>query len=570
MLEWLFINNIALIDTCNIEFGAGLNILSGETGAGKSIILDSLSFILGARADKTLIRHGENKAIVKGMFNISSNERVKNALDEAGIDYDDELLIQREMTLEGKNTCRINGEKVTLGMLKSIAHNLVDIYAQHEGAELLNADKHISILDNYIGNAIDAYKQGMREKRAELHSLKARLDKIGSMKDVYKRLDILSYEIKEIKDAELDVNEEEELTKLSKKYGNVENILEGLNGAYGIMQGDDNENNVMSGLNACSRFLGNLTEYDSEIEELYERISNAISELSDISRSISVLADGVEYDPYDAKRVEERLDTIASLKRKYGNSIEEILEYLDKIETEYDEYSNIEETLERLTVDYEKCAKELYGSAIALSDERKKYAKMFESDIVHNLQELGMKNSVFRVQFDTNINSAEDAIMIGFNGLDDIVFLISANLGQEPKPLDKIISGGELSRFMLSLKNIIAGTDNIDTMVFDEIDTGISGAIASVVAEKLYAISKDRQVLAVTHLPQLGAMSDSHYLIEKAVNDERTNTITSVTLLDVSAKEREVARLMGGDNGELSIAHARELIANATIYKKSI
>ena len=567
MLESLSIQNIALIDKSSIEFNSGLNILSGETGAGKSIILDSLSFILGARADKTLIRHGENSAEVRAMFDIANNVKVKNQLEDAGIEPEDELLIVREMTVDGKNTCRVNGNKVTLGMLKNITNGLVDIYGQHDNNALFNDQEHIKVLDNYIGKPLFDIKNDLKEAYIMLHEIRTKLDKIGKMNDVYKKIDILSYEINEIKEANLDVNEEDELNRLSNLYANVETILEGLNVTYSILQGEDNEGNILVGIESSCRYLSNLIEYDTEIDSLNNRLEAVKDELSDISRTISILADNVEYDPYEARRVEERLDTIRSLKRKYGNSIEEILSYLEKIEAEYDEYSNIEETLEKLNIEYDNTCRKLYNIAINLSIERKKYAKKFEKDITKNLAELGMKNSRFIVDFSTKVQNSEEADKITENGLDDVIFLISANIGQEPKPLSKIISGGELSRFMLSLKNILAGTDNIDTMVFDEIDTGISGNIASVVAKKLYNISKDRQVLAVTHLPQLGAMADSHYLIEKRI--AHNNTITSVTLLDEKSKVVEVARLMGGDESELSLAHARELIANSNLYKVS-
>ncbi|MCI8728249.1 MAG: DNA repair protein RecN [Clostridia bacterium] len=567
MLETLSIENIALIDSCVIEFGRGLNILSGETGAGKSIILDALGFVLGARADRSLIRHGESSATVKGMFDISASVKTKAVLEEYGIECDGELLIVREMNSDNKNTVRVNGEKITLSMLKNITDGLVDIYGQHDNNRLLSENNHLPILDGYIGKAIETPLHELKERYSELSSIRADIKRIGDNSDIYKRLDILEYQIKEIENADLKEGEEEELIKLNDKYSNVETILGSLNNVYSIFAGEYNDTNVADAIGKALSELGKISEYDADIESIESRVSEIKDEIRDITRELSVLVENVEYDPVDARRVEDRLDVIRLLKRKYGSSVKDVLKCLDDMKREYDEYSNAEERLDELKKKYLLIANKLLQAADKVSAIRKEYAVKFEKAIIKELEALGMKGSVFKVDLkgEADIDSIEKISPVGY---DNAVFLISANVGQDARSLSKIISGGELSRFMLAIKNIAAKSDNIDTMVFDEIDTGISGRIAEVVAEKLYSISKDRQVLAVTHLPQLGAMADCHFGISKSVVGNKT--VTNVRLLDSNERTVELARLIGGSEGsKFAALHAEEMLEKADIFKKN-
>lgn len=567
MLETLSIKNIALIDSCVIEFGRGLNILSGETGAGKSIILDALGFVLGARADKSLIRHGESSAMVKGMFDISDSVKVQAVLDEYGIEYDSELLIVREMNIDNKNTVRVNGEKVTLSMLKVITDGLVDIYGQHDNNRLLSENNHLSILDGYVGKALEKPLAELKKQYTELHLVKSDIERIGSNSEIYKRLEILEYQIKEIESANLTLGEEEELLKLNDKYSNIETILGSLNNVYSIFAGEYNDTNISDGIGKALSELNKISEYDSDIESLEGRVSDIKDQIRDITRELSTLVENIEYDPVDARRVEERLDTIRLLKRKYGSTIDEILVSLDKMRNEYDDFANAEEKLAKLNERYIALARELIESADKVSAIRKEYAIKFEKAIVNELSALGMKGSVFKVNFSGSAD-IDSVHKISSNGYDNATFLMSANVGQDARSLSKIISGGELSRFMLAIKNIVAKSDNIDTMVFDEIDTGISGHIAEVVAEKLYSISKDRQVLAVTHLPQLGAMADCHFGISKSVIENKT--VTNVELLDKNRRTIEIARLIGGsEESKFATLHADEMLEKADRFKNS-
>lgn len=566
MLETLSINNIALIDSCVIEFGRGLNILSGETGAGKSIILDALGFVLGARADKSLIRHGESSATVKGMFDISDSAKVRPVLDEYGIEYDNELLIVREMNTDNKNTVRVNGEKVTLSMLKAITDGLVDIYGQHDNNRLLSENNHLGVLDGYIGKALEGSLTELKKQYNELHLIKSDIERIGSNSEIYKRLDILQYQIKEIEGANLTLGEEEELLKLNDKYSNIETILGSLNNVYSIFAGEYNDTNVSDGIGKALSELNKISEYDDDIESIANRVSDIKDQIRDITRELSALVENIEYDPVDARRVGERLDMIRLLKRKYGATIDEILISLDKMRSEYDDFANAEEKLFELNKKYRIVAEALLESADKVSGIRKEYAVKFEKAIVNELNALGMKGSVFKVSFSGSAD-IDNIHKISSNGYDNAVFLMSANVGQDARSLSKIISGGELSRFMLAIKNIVAKSDNIDTMVFDEIDTGISGHIAEVVAEKLYLISKDRQVLAVTHLPQLGAMADCHFGISKSVIENKT--VTNVELLDKQKRTLEIARLIGGsEDSKFAMLHADEMLEKANAFKK--
>ena len=564
MLRTLTINNIALISFAEIDFAKGLNILTGETGAGKSIIIDSLNFVLGERADKTLIRNGESEALVEAEFD-EINLPTQKILQEYEIDFEDGLILSRKMTEDGKNVCRINGMKVTVSALKNIASSLVDIYGQHENSVLLNSDNHIDILDNFIGENIQLAKQEYLTAYKNFRQIKAKLSEYNKMTDVDIRVEILQKQLQEINDANIVVGEEEELQKRCDMYENAEDIVRASNNAYTLLNGDM-ENNACDNIYTAIKELGNIEEFDSNIKGYISRLDEARIEIADIASSIESISNGVSVDEYEAQRDISRLHTIHNIEGKYGDSEEKVLAYRDKIALEVDELSNYSFMLEKLTNDYNIALDILEQKGIDLSDVRKNYAKQFEKLVITELKELGMPNTGFEVDIVTYNDIETIANKAGSNGIDIVEFLISPNLGEPLKPLKKVISGGEMSRFMLAIKKITAQIDGVNVMVFDEIDTGISGKIAQVVANKLYDISNSKQVLAVTHLPQLASMADAHYLIEKTTVNLRTNT--NVKLLNSNQSAFEIAKMIDGISAsESAVLHASKLIEIANEYK---
>ncbi len=564
MLRTLTINNIALISFAEIDFAKGLNILTGETGAGKSIIIDSLNFVLGERADKTLIRNGECEALVEAEFD-EINLPTQKILQEYEIDFEDGLILSRKMTEDGKNVCRINGMKVTVSALKNIASSLVDIYGQHENSVLLNSDNHIDILDNFIGENIQLAKQEYLTAYKNFRQIKAKLSEYNKMTDVDIRVEILQKQLQEINDANIVIGEEEELQKRCDMYDNAEEIVRASNNAYTLLNGDM-ENNACDNIYTAIKELGNIEEFDSNIKDYISRLDEARIEIADIASSIESISNGVSVDEYEAQRDISRLHTIHNIEGKYGDSEEKVLAYRDKIALEVDELSNYSFMLEKLTNDYNIALDILEQKGIDLSDVRKNYAKQFEKLVITELKELGMPNTGFEVDIVTYNDIETIANKAGSNGIDIVEFLISPNLGEPLKPLKKVISGGEMSRFMLAIKKITAQIDGVNVMVFDEIDTGISGKIAQVVANKLYDISNSKQVLAVTHLPQLASMADAHYLIEKTTDNLRTNT--NVKLLNSNQSAFEIAKMIDGISAsESAVLHASKLIEIANEYK---
>lgn len=565
MLKTLTIHNIALIENAECGFDKGLNILSGETGAGKSIIIDSLNFVLGGRADRSLIRYGAEEASVEAEFE-DVNASVRQMLEEYEIDYDGEVILSRKMTLDGRNTCRINGVKLTVATLKSIAGALVDIYGQHENSILLNPASHLKIVDVYGYGEISEAKSDYTLTYARYNDIKKNIAKYGSLKDVNRNIDTYSAQINEIKKANIQVGEEERLSKTMDKYENVEIMLSSLGEASTLLNGDM-DSNALEDIVAAMRALERISDYDDDIKESLDRLIELKEELRDIASEVSASLDAIDFDEYDARDTDRRLTEIRNVMAKYGDSEEEVLEYLEIIEKEYDFYANAEFELQRLIVEEETLKSELYIKAKALNASRQKVAKRFADAVVAELKELGMGKTVFEVSF-RDFDESNFISHVTAEGCDSAEFLISPNLGQPLKPLSKIISGGEMSRFMLAIKKISADIDGVNVMVFDEIDTGISGNIATVMACKLYDISKNRQVLAVTHLPQLASMADNHYKIEKYT--QSNSTYTSIIKLSREQMEEELARMTGGvGKSDYGLLHAKELKDAADRYKSN-
>ncbi|MEG1529530.1 MAG: DNA repair protein RecN [Clostridia bacterium] len=562
MITNLLIENIALIDKLELELFDGLNILSGETGAGKSIIIDSLNFVLGERADKTLIRYGTNYSAVEAVFSDYQNENICEYLQDIGVDCDDILIIRRKMTVENKNECRINGKLTTLSILKGLTELLVDIHGQHEHQSLLKPSNHIALLDNTDSGSVLKLKDEVKIAHENYCTLKAELEKFGDSDSRMRRLDVLNFQIEEIKKAEIADGEEDELLEKRKRIRNMEKILTALETANNTLDGYDGTSVTAELKNSISA-LSQVVSYDERLNGLSSRLDDAKAEITDVASTLNDMLQELDFDAKSSDAVEERLELVRNLFRKYGGNFNRMQEFLSSAVEEADMLTNAEERVEQLEMLISKASKQLLATATTLTEKRKNLAEKFEKAMIRELGDLGMAGSTFNVDFKTT----EDIDKITANGADTVEFLISPNLGEPLKPLAKIISGGEMSRFMLALKNIIANVDGIGTMVFDEIDTGISGNIAEVVAEKMCNISRNRQVLAVTHMSTLASMADHHYLIEKSV--ENGKTLTHVHLLEDDTVE--IARLIGGsDYSTFALPHAKEMKTQANKYKAKI
>ncbi len=564
MLQSLSIRNIALIDSLNVNLETGLNVFSGETGSGKSIIVDSLNFLLGGRADKTLIRYGEETARVEGVFDVFGTP-AQEALVELGFEREDTVIITRTFSLSGRSEIRLNGRPITLSMLRSVSEKLVDVHGQSEHQSLISVGTHLDLVDKFgkeecalllarVGSAYDALCAVDRE-----------LSKFGgSEEERLRTVDLLEYQIEEIENAALYDGEEEELKRARTLAMNREKIAQGL--AESVSMLSRGPQNASDGVFESARILSGLASYSPELDALSERLNSMRIELQDISDSLEDFADNMQFDGAEADRIEERYETIKALKRKYGHDIPAIFAYLEDAKERLLTLQQAEERIAELSKEREKCVDELYAASCDLSAVRKEVANRFENAIVRELADLGMKGSRFVVEF-APLPQKEDATFTA-NGLDMAEFMFSANTGEPLKPLAKVISGGEMSRFMLAVKKITCELDRIPTMIFDEIDTGISGKIARIVAEKFADVSKESQIIAITHLPQIAAMADANYLISKHVIEGKT--LTRMNRLAEEEIVLEIARLSGSvELTEAARKNAEELILSATSYKKT-
>ena len=557
MLKTLYLKNIALVDEAEIAFSEGLNVLSGETGAGKSVILDSIDFVLGAKADKGMIRSGQSECSVRAEFTCEP-ELLRPVLEELDLEESDTLLIVRRLNADGRGSLKVNGCPMTATMLRKLTSQLVDVHGQSEHFFLLKETNQLRLLDQIAGT---------ERERAEVASLlkerRSYAEKLSSLGgdegERERRADILRFQIDELENAALKEGEEEELTALRTKYQNAEKILGGLKTVRDALLSDGGASDAV---NTAHRGLISIEKY-GDYAALSERLESALAEIEDIGETAESLAEELDIDEREAERVENRLDEIKSLKKKYGGSVEEALNFLTRAKEELQLLENSAEECEKLKALLESNAKKLYSACEALTKKRKEGAEGFTRRVTEELKTLNIPSARFEIAFDPY--TEEDLPRANAEGLDRVKFLFSANAGEPVKELGKIISGGEMSRFMLAVKAQLSSIGTIGTYIFDEIDAGIGGKTARVVAEKFADIAKTTQIIAVSHLAQIAAFADRQFLIEK--KEEEGRTYSRIRALEEEERAGELVRLLGGEQGGSALMHAEELLKNARAYR---
>lgn len=552
MLKSLSIENIAIIEKADIEFSSGFNAMTGETGAGKSIIVDSINSILGERTSKELVRHGATSASVTAVFD-DINESVKQKLDEIGVDIDDEdlLVVSRKISSQGKSSCRINGTPCSVSMLKDIGSTLVNIHGQHDSQALLNPDYHYKFVDMYGGN--DDTLRDYQSAFKELISIRRRLKALTSDADTKDRqLELLNYQIKELSNADIKIGEKDELKQRKNVLVNSQSILNSLNAVLSSINGDDEAMGISNLLSSSKRELSAVADVDDEMRKIDSSIDESINSVESLKDIVLAKINSINFDEKELEIIDDRLDLYYNLSNKYGNTEQDMLNYLENAIKERDSIVNSDEEIEKLSTQYDDALNTAMACADILSCYRKSLAYQLEKDVKEQLEFLDMPKIQFIVDFQKGNMSS--------TGYDRIEFLISTNLGEPPKPLAKIASGGELSRIMLAIKNIIAKNDTIDTLIFDEIDTGVSGRASRKIGLKLKSVSQHSQVICVTHSAQIASIADNHLLISKSYFDDQT--YTSVTPLDFNGRKRELARIMGGLDITPSLLKSAEELLN--------
>lgn len=564
MLSRLYIENIALIDRLDMALSAGFSVLTGETGAGKSIVIDAVNLVLGERADRELIKSGCEKALVEAIFHIEQPEVIQK-LKELELELEDgQLLLSRELSLSGRNVCRINGRLASLSLLKSVTDLIVDIHGQHEHQSLLHAENHILFLDAFGRSALRELKDAVAFKYSQWKKLCLSMrEGLGTGQERERRIDALTYQLNEIEKSTLKDGEEEALLSEREVLANAERIQSALTDGYEFVYGGESA----SASRLLKQAVGRVTEisrFGDRYARLQERLNDAFYTVEDIGIELRDARDEMNFDPFRYQQIEERLDSINKLKRKYGQSIAHILSYAKNAQREIDEIEAKRFLAEQGEAQKSQLEGELYTLSISLSDKRREIARELSEMLLGQLFDLGLGKSKFEVCFHSQppINEA----VFTESGLDEVEFLLSTNPGEPLKPLHKVVSGGEMSRIMLALKNISAEADSVSTLIFDEIDTGISGRIALVVGEKMRSIARNRQVICVTHSAQIAALAANHFLVEKIETEGKMRT--SISQLDEEAHILAVARIVSGDEPtQQSIAHARDLVQKAHLSK---
>ena len=556
MLELLHIENIAIIERADISFRTGFNVLTGETGAGKSIVIDALSAVLGQRASRDLIRTGADHAFVSAVFShIPQGLGADLCIEDA-----EEWLLQREIYADGKNICRLNGRPMTVTQLRTLGNRLLNIHGQHDGQQLLDETQHIIYLDQY--GRYMPLQISYSEKFAALQEIQSKISALQmDESEKARRIDTLQFQIKDLERANLQMGEEEELLERRNLLRNGEKFISAIQGADYCLNGDDNSEGVLSLLRQAQEQLSSLRNLSDAFSQLYERLESAYSEVYDIAYTVQEKKDEFDFAPGELDIVESRCDLLYRLKKKYGATVEDMMAYLERCKQELDQIAFADDRLALLQKQHEKAMNDVLDAARELSLQRKVVAKDLEQQIIQELQELNMSSIRFEVAFSEKKPDA--------SGIDEVRFLMSANVGEELRPIHKIASGGELARIMLAMKTVFSQQEQIGTMVFDEVDTGVSGRAAQKVAEKMARISRQKQVLCVTHLPQLAAMADTHFTVEKGVSGGRT--FTKVQELSRLQRREELARLTGGEQiSQTMVDGAEELLTAADTYKKTL
>lgn len=547
MLSLLHIENIAVIESADISFDRGFNVLTGETGAGKSIVIDAISAILGERAYRDMIRTGTTKASVRAVF---TEVPELSWFADNGVEYDSETVIQREIHLDGKNVCRVNGSLVSVSILRKLGIQLINIHGQHDSASLFDEDNHLTFLDAFGDN--EAIRANYSEKYEAVSKLRREIDRISMDEgEKLRRMETLKFQINEIEKAELEAGEDEELEARRKILQNAEKLSDGMEEAVECLYGGDDSDGAAGLLSQAEHALARLARYTDAYAALHEKVADLMYQVQDAAEEVRDARDDLSYSADELEQIESRLDKIHRLRRKYGVTCADILEYLEKAKKELDEIEFADDHVEHLKKKLKKAEKEAWDSARVLRENRKETAEVMSRRILTELAQLDMPRVQFEVQF------AE--LDLTSNGADSVAFYMSANAGEALKPMSKVASGGELARIMLAMKNVLAEKDQVNTLIFDEVDTGVSGRAAQKVAEKLRSVATHKQVLCVTHLPQLAALANTHLLIAKSERDGRT--YTSVTPLDIEGRKRELARIIGGTNiTETTLKSAEEML----------
>lgn len=553
MLSELYIENLAVIEKATIDFSDKLNVFTGETGAGKSILINGINAILGQRVTKDIVRTGTDKAVISALFT-DIGDNVLQVLDELGISAEDgQLFLTREIRSDGGSVARVNSRAVNVSVLKAIGETLVTIHGQHDNQILMAPERHIEILDSYAESEalIEDYHSSFRE----LQSIAKKINKIKTEQSKKEfRMAELADIVEEINTLNIHEGEDKEIEAELNISKNAVAISEALYMAKQLLSGDDDTDGAVEMTQRASKSVEGYTDIMTEISPIYDRLSSAAIEMEDISEEIGSLLDSLDIDPKRYDYLNQRSDELRRIMKKYGPELDDVLTTLENSQNELDELSGAEQSLDELNKEKERLLAEVSKKAKALSDHRKKAGERFVSQVTEELEFLNMPKVKLVVQQKTG--------KLTINGMDSIEFLISANLGEEPKPIAKIASGGELSRIMLALKNVIAEKDSIGTLIFDEIDTGVSGRTAQKIGIKLKQISRLRQVLCVTHLAQMAVMADNHLLIEKNIQGDRT--VTTVRTLDHEQRKYEIARIMGGENiTELMLENAEQYLKDA-------
>ena len=561
MLVVLNIKNFALIQELSVEFGAGFNILSGETGAGKSILIDTIDYVLGGKFSKDLIRYGEDKTYVEAIFDIE-NDEIYTLLNDLNIEADELLIVSRETTISGKSIIKVNGKTIVLSQLKKIREKLLDIHGQHQNQSLLSKGTHILYLDEYNSENISPLLEQFEIFKNRYSEIEDKINELKGNEDREKLLDYIKFQIEDIEKAKLNPGEEEDLREQYNILANAEKISSSLINSYNYLNNNPQGNSV---LELLSKVISELSHSEMHLEKIKDKrvqVEEAYYLLEESTRDIRDIANEVYYDENELAAINERIYEISLYKKKYGNSIDEILQFLEKLKNQYDEFINSEEIILKLKKELSVIEKEMKDIGLKLHEFRCMSAKDLEVRIKEELSYVGLEKAIINI----DVNLSEEA---NSRGYDDVQFLISANPGEPLKPLEKVLSGGELSRIMLALKCVFVDKDKIPTLIFDEIDTGISGAIGKRVGEKMYQVSVKHQVLCITHLPQIAALSDNHYFVSKKV--ENGKTFTQIRMLNEEDKVCEIAKMIGGDNlSDVAIDNSREMVKLADIKKKEI